>query len=103
MRQWMISFMLFMAVFLGCVATLFMPITVTTELGVKDSFAGLQLEEQRIDGVTLTYTDITAMGDNWVNNPKYFIIIGITMSLSIVGAWWSLRNAKEKEYEEGYN
>lgn len=100
MKQWLISFALFMAVFLGCVATILSPIKVTTDVKVAEKLPGGVEVQIPNSNLKYTYTDLQAMGQNWVDNPNYFITLGITATFAIAGAFWCIHNMAKREDEE---
>ena len=76
MKQWIISMVLFMAVFVGCLTTIFNPIKQVTELPLSNTI--------------IKQADMIAMGRNWTEYPDYFITVGITAVLALAGAFYSV-------------
>jgi hypothetical protein len=73
-KTWGVSLILFLAVFVCCIFTIFRPIEVYTETA-----AG-----------TTVYWDYLGMSKTWVKNPDYFSTVGITGCLALIGAGWTV-------------
>jgi hypothetical protein len=82
MRQpTIITLVLFLAIFVGCIGTVFMPFTI-----VNDDSSTI-LGAQSNEGLML-------MSKSWIKNPNYFFNIGFVAFISLIGAGWSFYNLK---------
>ena len=88
--KWLIQFALFMAIFVGCVVSIFNPVQVDIEY--EDISGYVSFGAGSLAGMEL-------MGKAWVSNTGYFVTVGVTGVLAIAGAVMSIRNIKEGQYE----
>lgn len=89
--QWLVQFALFMAIFVGCVVSIFNPVKVDIVYG--DVAGYVSFGAGSLAGLEL-------MAKAWVNNTGYFVTVGVTGVLAIAGAVMSIRNIKEGQYEK---
>lgn len=73
-KTWGVTIILFLAVFAGCLLTIFNPVKIITETPYSTTIQASLLETSKI----------------WIEYPDYFLIVGFTGIASLLGAGWSV-------------
>ena len=83
-KTWGVAFVLFLLIFSGCLLTILSPVQYVTQF----------------PGGEIIYASLDATAKMWVNNPDYFITVGITGIIALIGASWCVYNMMNKARKE---